>query len=346
MNIKVLLLLGLAGLIAFGTFFFVRSFLNNQPQPIVATPAPLPQTRILVAKQDIRAGTILRTDDLRWQDWPDESVSPHHIREGSRPLEGLTGYFTRQSLSAGEPISEQRLLAPGTRGFLAAVLSPDMRAMSVAFNHTTGVAGLIQPGDRVDVLITISLGLEKGGLSFERRLNQSIVRNVRVLAIDQRFDTQTGPPSKGDGTPERASSTRTATLEVSPRQAQLLTLATEVGHVSLVLNSAGASEEEFNIIDSAQSKALLDTELTSVLPPIKALQRPIKRQNIVPAPSILRGGKTNNSPKSVPAPAAGNDSEHDQGAGQSKEPSRTPTQPESVPNNTPKTQDRIATTAN
>ena len=127
---------------------------------------------------------------LRSNAFPDEAVPETYIlREGFE--EGsLDGAVVRQPLAAGEPITQPKIVRPGDRGFLAAVLKPGMRAVSVPINATTGISGFVFPGDAVDLLLTVELDL--GGR--ERRATQTILSDIRVLAVDQRTNDQEGEP--------------------------------------------------------------------------------------------------------------------------------------------------------
>jgi Flp pilus assembly protein CpaB len=146
----------------------------------------------------------------------------------------FVGAVARTRVAAGEPITDTRLVRPGERGFLAVVLTPGMRAISVAVNETSGIAGLIFPGDRVDVVLTHSMQDDTGGTPITRRASETVIRDVRVLAIDQNVDSQNVDPKVG----------RTATLEVTPRQVEMINVMLELGSISLSLRSLGNPEDE------------------------------------------------------------------------------------------------------
>jgi pilus assembly protein CpaB len=127
----------------------------------------------------------------------------------------------REPLGAGEPITEPRLARPGDRGFLAAVLSPGLRAITIPINETNSIAGLLFPGDRVDLIVTHDVG--------SRRVSETVMTNIRVLAVDARTQAVNGQPGVG----------RTVTIEVTPKQAESVIVARGIGSFSLALRSLG-----------------------------------------------------------------------------------------------------------
>src|SRR5437660_1437968 len=169
---------------------------------------------------------------MRWQSWPQGSLAPTYIVEGKRPLSDFVGAVARGAIAAGEPITEGKLVLAGTRGFMSAVLQPGTRAVSVPITATTAVSGFIYAGDRVDVLLThvlIPIGQSgQGGQGGQHTATETILRNARVIAMDQKLDFAPGDkPDVG----------KTATLELTPKQTELVTLAVKMGDLSLVLRS-------------------------------------------------------------------------------------------------------------
>lgn len=228
MNIRALLF-GFIALIAAGaTFFGAKSWLDAQRRSMVQVQAPKPvvkpSTMVLVAKQNLPQGTLLQPTHLRWQAWPDDTVADAYALQGKRKLEDFVGAVVRQGIAGGEPITNARVVFPGERGFLAAVLEPGMRAVTVPINATSGIAGFVFPGDRVDLILTHNY--DKGSKS-ARKGAETVLADVRVLAIDQRSDDQANKPDVG----------RTATLEVTPKQSEIIPLIVELGRLSLALRS-------------------------------------------------------------------------------------------------------------
>ena len=132
----------------------------------------------------------------------------------------------REGIHAGQPVTDSAVVKPGESGFLAAVLNPDMRAVSVSINATTGISGFIFPGDRVDVILTMSVQ-DRHDAKNVNRASETVLENVRVIAVDQTTNDQENEPVLA----------KTVTLEVTPKQAEVVTLVSELGKISLSLRS-------------------------------------------------------------------------------------------------------------
>ena len=239
MRAKSLLLVLVALVMAGGTALAIRGWLDAQraqmqQAPAQAAQAPAPRgTEILVAKVDIAAGQFIRPEHLRWQTWPEGALSPNYVIQGRRPLEDFVGAVARLPVAAGEPVTEGRVVVPGNSGFLAAVLQPGMRAVSVGINPTSGISGFVFPGDRIDLLMTHNLEVTRAnGRTEIRHATATVLQDLRVLAIDQTIQARAGEPVVA----------RTATLEVTPRQSQLVAVAAETGRLSLSLRSLARDE--------------------------------------------------------------------------------------------------------
>lgn len=297
MRIKGLVLLVIALLVAGGTAVMVKSWLNAQRASMVAVSpkvaAPVAETAILVAKTDLAAGQFVRPENLRWQAWPQGSLADSYVVEGQRRLDEFVGGVVRFPIVAGEPVTEGRVVIPSNSGFLAAVLQPGMRAVSVPVNATSGISGFVFPGDRVDLLLAHTLKDDRDGTVEERHASATVLRDLRVLAIDQKIDSKPGEP---------AVVARTATVEVTPKQSELVVVAMEMGKLALSLRSLARDDakEEFRLASAdaepttksasaagsgEDQSYTLDSEASPVLPP-PTLFQPTSR--VV----ILRGGKT------------------------------------------------------
>jgi pilus assembly protein CpaB len=235
MRLKSVLLIVAALLIAGFTAFMVRNWLDaeraaalramNKPQ------APQPAgLQVLVAKRDLPVGTFLRPEHLRWQAWPAANVSPAYAVEGKKKVEDFVGAVVRLPIAIGEPITDGRVVAPGNSGFLAAVLRPGYRAVSVPVTMTSSISGFVFPGDHVDLLLTHRMPERVEGL--ERRATVTVLRDIRVLALDQKVDVK---PGEG-GVP------KTATFEVTPKQSEIIAVVVEMGKLSLSLRSLQRDE--------------------------------------------------------------------------------------------------------
>jgi pilus assembly protein CpaB len=232
MNSKRLVFLLLAVIVAGATAFMARAWLQNERAALIAqmgstrheAPVAAPTLQVLVARNAIHTGQIVKPDDMRWQSWPQGSLAPTYIVEGKRPLSDFVGAVARGQIAAGEPVTEGKLVLAGTRGFMAAVLQPGTRAVSMPITATSAVSGFIYAGDRVDMLLTHVLR----GPTGQHSATETILRNVRVIAMDQKLDFSPGDkPDIG----------KTATLELTPKQTELVTLAVKMGDLSLVLRS-------------------------------------------------------------------------------------------------------------
>jgi len=258
MRARTLLPVFLALVLAGGTTMLARAWLQAQRDTISAAPAaeapPMPTRSVLVAKAPIAAGHLMKPEDLGWQLWPDGAVDPSYILSGTKKPEDFTGWVARGPLLAGEPIAEGRIVAPGDRGFLAAMLNRGMRAVSVAVTPTSGISGFVFPGDRVDLLLTHVVpqvqdtSTNPSGAAFERRATETVLTDLRVLAIDQKLESRSG----------EAIIAHTATLEVTPKQSETVAVAEEMGKLSLSLRGlAVADEAPADIVDQRPGAPLL-----------------------------------------------------------------------------------------
>jgi pilus assembly protein CpaB len=235
MRLRTLLLLFLAVGLAGGTAMLARAWLAAQRAAEIAEASPMalpaPAKSVLVARTEIRRGQILKPEDLSWQVWPEGGLDKNYVVLGTRTPEAFAGWVARNPISAGEPLSETKIIAPGNRGFLAAVLRPGMRAISVPVTITSGISGFIFPGDQVDLMITYPIpatavaGTAGGG--YEHKAAETVLHDIRVLGIDQRLEGKVG----------EAVVAHTATLEVTPKQTEMIALAGEIGKLSLSLRS-------------------------------------------------------------------------------------------------------------
>src|SRR5438876_1041268 len=185
---------------------------------------------VLVATKDLQMGERLIGGSIGWQSWPKTTVSGLMVTSETQP-DAKTKYETARARSAifeGEPILDKKLVMPDENGFMSAILPKVMRAISVTASAETGARGFILPNDRVDVLLTrkVDDGSTQKGASSE-----TVLTNVRVLAIDQTFRP------KGDEDKEYVVADKTATLELDPRQTEVISMAQDIGQLSLTLRS-------------------------------------------------------------------------------------------------------------
>ncbi len=261
-RIGVLIVIAVA--LSTGVALIARSIVSAQERKgpvVVAAPPPKPMVRVLVAGRDLAPGDRLQLSDFAWQPWPADSVNPVFIvdRQVSAPVPSkapaavkietaamnaavdkahevmissdggpgarLVDAIVRQPMLKGEPILEGNVVHAGSAGVMAVELTPGMRAMSVPLSAESAAGGFILPGDHVDVVQ--SRQVDNGG-GAKRFASGTVLRNVKVLAIDQTI---------GQAQKSAAVVGATATLEVTPAEAELIALAKSEGQLTLILRS-------------------------------------------------------------------------------------------------------------
>jgi len=225
--------------------YLVSSADSNAPPP-PAPVAQLPTVEVLVAKNDINLGQTVKPDDLQWQVWPASTASNSFIRKSDRPdaTKELTGAIARTAMMAGEPIRDAKLVKADGSGFMAAILPSGMRAVSTEIAPETAAGGFILPNDRVDVLLTRRIkNPDPRGNMPDIVVTEVVVRNVRVLAIDQ-------APKEKDG--QNAVIGKTVILELKPEQNILLASARQAGTLSLALRSI-ADADQVEVVEVART---------------------------------------------------------------------------------------------
>jgi pilus assembly protein CpaB len=227
--LRILILIGALG--AGGLAAWLALAVQSDPQTTsaIADTVKAPTTDVLVASADIVQGQKLGPENLRWQPWPENAVSPGFITRAARPdaPETLGGSVVRDRFVAGDPIREEKL-ARADASLLAASLTAGMRAVAIRISAESSAGGLILPNDRVDVVHTVS---REG----QAAVSRTILRNVRVLAIDQKVDEAARAP---DSAPDQEAVVgKTATLELNEVQTEIITGAQASGILSLALRS-------------------------------------------------------------------------------------------------------------
>jgi pilus assembly protein CpaB len=240
MDVKKLVLLVGALVIAAVTAVMAKNMFSGAAAPQAqAGPMTVPVgPEVLVATRSLPVGTIIDAEAFRYQPWPEGLVEAAYFirgQEGANPAD-LIGTVVRTEITAGQPVTQGSLVRPGERGFLAAALSPGMRAITVSVSATSGVAGFVFPGDRVDIVLTQEV--EGGGDGAPLRVSETIIRNARVLATDQRINTR---DEQGNQIPQNIS---TVTLEATPTIAEKIAVAQTIGQLSLSLRSLADNNAE------------------------------------------------------------------------------------------------------
>ena len=304
MRPRTVILLLLAVMIAGGTAMLARNYLATQRTQAITEATPLalqaPARSVLVARADTRRGQILRTEDMVWQIWPEGALDKNYVVLGvgtvRRMPESFAGWVVRNPIAGGEPITESKIIQPGNRGFLAAVLRPGMVAISVPVTVTTGISGFIFPGDLVNMLLTYvipppAVAKSPGRLgetavsTYAHKAAETVLHNVRVIGIDQRLESKLG----------EAVVAHQVTFEVTPKQSEVITLAGKIVELSLTLRSlVPGPEEEANAATSAEpaSAMLAGGERATAATPIGAqYAAAASDQRAVPAtPAAPSGG--------------------------------------------------------
>jgi len=200
------------------------------PKPQAAQPQQIASVDVLVAKSDIEMGKSISADDVTWQAWPTNANTGNFIRKSDHPnaVSELAGSVARAPFIAGEPIREAKLVKVKGSGFMAAILPSGMRAVSIGVSPESAAAGFILPNDHVDVVLTRRDREAEKAAGIEVHVSETILADIRVLAIDQQLEEKNG---------QKVVVGKTATLELTPGQVEVVTLARQTGTLSLALRS-------------------------------------------------------------------------------------------------------------
>jgi pilus assembly protein CpaB len=246
MNTRRLVVLLLAAVAAGGAALLVRGLLGGGTPKVDAriAPPPIAISQVLVAASNLQPGQPLTASLVYWQKWPTTNVDPGFITDanGISPDAAVAGAVVRAPIVTGEPITFAKIVKSDATGFMAATLRPGMRAVSIGVSVASVAGGFILPNDRVDIILT-----ETTNDSPKRVSARIVLSDVRVLAIDQAFDNKNQ---------KAVSDVKTATLELSPQQAQTVTRAQAAGTLSLALRALGDRDTALN----AQGGRRIDSE--------------------------------------------------------------------------------------
>jgi pilus assembly protein CpaB len=240
MDARKLLLLIMALIMAGISAVVARSMFggNSEAEAAPAAAAPQPSgPEVAVAVRPLPVGTIIGPESFRYQRWPAELVSKTYFVKGEGDLTSLNGSVVRYAITAGAPVTQGTLVKPGDRGFLAAALGPGMRAVTISVSAQSGVAGFVFPGDRVDLMLTQEV--PGGGDGPPLKAAETIIRNIRVLAADQRTDKTVDDEGK-----TVVANTSNVTLEATPKIAEKIAVAQTIGQLSLALRSIADDKAE------------------------------------------------------------------------------------------------------
>ena len=235
---KVALLIGALVVAVFAAMTAKSMFTGASAPQAQAAPAVPMGPKILVARKALPVGTIIDAEALTFQPWPKELIQNAYFTEGAPDanMQKLLGTVVRSPITAGQPVTRGSIVGPNDRGFLAAALGPGMRAVTVPVSKTAGVAGFVFPGDRVDLVLTQTI--KGGGEGEPLKVSETVVRNLRVLATDQRID------EKGEDGKVEVKYIDNVTLEATPRIAEKIAVSQTLGSLSLALRSIADNTAE------------------------------------------------------------------------------------------------------
>jgi pilus assembly protein CpaB len=256
MNKNILIVLGGGFLIALLVAIIVQASFGKKGDGMV---------EVAVAAQALPMGTPVTDVNFKWQAWPEDSVFEGAVRrEGDKKVSDLAKGKLRRDMNAGEPLTLVSLTSVGKGNVLAASMDPGMRAIAIKVSPQSMVGGFISPGDRVDVILTYQVRLsgpdrEEAETKVNRHASQTVLENVRIMAIDQMAKKEDDKAKVG----------RTVTLEVDASGAEKLALASEMGELSLALRALGDTE----IVNSAKRRLTTDVQVSSVLQEINRMKK-------------------------------------------------------------------------
>jgi pilus assembly protein CpaB len=249
-NVRQIGIIGGALIVAGGAFLWMRTQAGaNQPvATATAVAAVVPsKAQVLVAAKDLMVGERITTESLKWQDWPEAGAANVAFFVQSKAPDSIKGFengIVRQEMVSGEPVTAKKIVAVDAEtSAMAALVAPGMRATSVVITPDSSVAGFVLPNDRVDIVLTRELQVQANGQTRAQTVSDTIIENVRVLAIDQ---------SVAQVKDQKALSGSTATVELTAEDAEKLRLADKLGDISLMLRGyADAAGPTLARLDSA-----------------------------------------------------------------------------------------------
>src|SRR3990167_259943 len=231
----------------FAIFLIIILYVYHRrtPEPTVEKPI-----KVLVATRNIPAGTPLKSPDMKWIKWPKQAFSPLFLTEDETKIEDIIGSITKQNINEGYPITLAALIPKGEVSALTRTIQPGKRAFTIDISIASALAGLVKPGDRVDIILTYNISTSRTKKEFA---SETILHHLKVIAVDQAilYDESSAVSSKISRS--YSSSTR-VTLEVTPKEAEILAAATSIGTLSLSLTLPG---EEIQSINAAQEDVTL-----------------------------------------------------------------------------------------
>jgi pilus assembly protein CpaB len=232
MNTQRIVVLGLALVAAVGAALVVRGMMGGgTPKVVASVPPQVKMSEVLVASENLIPGQKLDASKLRWQQWPAKAVDPSFITHDAVASidEAVKNVVVRAPILSNQPVASTAIVHGDAAGFMAAMLQPGMRAVSISVSTESGAGGFILPNDRVDLLMT-----QKSTENPPRVRTLTILKAVRVLAVDQVFKEEKD---------QKTVLAKTATLELTPEEAEVVTKAAAIGQLSLSLRPLDAMDD-------------------------------------------------------------------------------------------------------
>jgi pilus assembly protein CpaB len=226
------ILLAIGGVfVLVGVGLFIAWFGQMRSRPVVVAETPVEsRPAVLAAAREIAGGTLLRKDDIAWKELGSGELRPGYLMRGQVSETEFLGAISRRNFAEGEPLIASEFVKPGDRQFLAAVLKPGSRAISIFVDAAQSAAGMVLPGDRVDVILT--QGFEQAADPGHKAVSETMLRDVRVIGIDQSLNPPTNMPAALGA---EARIPKTVTLELPERQAEALMVAAQLGKFQLAV---------------------------------------------------------------------------------------------------------------
>ncbi len=228
---NILLVVGVLALLS-GLVFSGIWIAQPPGSSVTSGSAPVKQGAILVATHQIRTGLLLRAEDMRWKEVASSDVLTGYLARGRDSEASYVGAVARRDFSEGEPLVATALVKPQERGFLAAVLAPNMRAVTITVSAQQSFAGLLLPGDRVDIILTQRFN-DAATNPAHQIVGETVLHDLRLIAVDQKMSGTSSSPARLSTT--SGDTPKTITLEVSELDAEKLLVAAELGNVAIAL---------------------------------------------------------------------------------------------------------------
>lgn len=257
------MIMGGALVVAIVVALFVQSKLAPKSSAEVSD-----KNQVLVATKKLMTGETLKQEDVRWQPWPDTAMFKGVIRKSDEPDTAKLDVYDaplRRNIESGEPVTKQALIpdVKGGNNFLAASIGPGMRALAISVKANTTAGGFVAPGDHVDVILSYSTQISGDDKTYaenfaNRYASQTILSNVRVLAVDQSAKDED----------REAKVSKTVTLEVSEKQAEVLSLADRMGQITLALRRIGD-----NSVSVVKTPVTTDATTSNVLRRLREMKQ-------------------------------------------------------------------------